>query len=197
MQHLIDKVLEYKGAFAFNLHDMPGYSGHEGPAEVVLTTDAPVWTAPRRYSPLERKIQDEKCQEQLDAGIISEVSTRSKYASAATMPAKKDAKTGQWTDKRFCIDFRAVNEHTVAYKYPMPLPEELFQRMAGAKVFSKLDLRAGFHQIPLSDMGKPVTAFWWGSKLYQYERMPFGMRKATAIFQRIVDYGLQSAGWYR
>ena len=182
-----------KDAFAFSLKDMPGYHGDLGPADITVTTQSPIWTPPRRFSPLECEIRDKKCQELLDAGIITKASTQNRYASVPTMPGKKDSE-GNITDRRFCINYKRINDHTEPDKYVMPLPEEIFQRMHDARVFSVADLRAGFHQIPLTERSKPLTAFWQGSELNQYERMPFGLRNATAIFQRRVDYELEKAG---
>lgn len=134
----------------FNLLDMPGCSGHEGPAEVVQTTNAPVWTAPRRYNPIKHKIQYDKCKEQLDAGILRGV-RRSQYACAATVPATKNANTSWWTHKRVCIDSGQSMKRC-------------FQCMAGAKAFTNLDVRTGFHHIL---MFYRCQAVWWGMELYQ------------------------------
>jgi hypothetical protein len=105
------------------------------------------------------------------------------------MPGKKDSE-GNWTERRFCVDFRKINSRTEQDRYQPQLAEELFADVGGAKFFSKLDLRAGFHQIPFTPEIQQVTAFWWGSKLFCYKRMPFGLKNATAAFQRIVDYEL-------
>eukprot|EP00775_Hariotina_reticulata_P015043 gene15043-biopygen878 len=105
----------------------------------------------------------------------------------------KRAPDGSWTDKRFCIDFRHVNSNTVVDKYGMPLPEDLFRRMQGAKVMSKLDMRSGFFAVALDEESKLQTAFWWRGKLYAFNRLPFGHVNATAIFQRRMELELQQA----
>ena len=76
----------------------------------------------------------------------------------------------------------------------MPLPEDLFRRMQGAKVMSKLDMRSGFFAVALDEESKLQTAFWWRGKLYAFNRLPFGHVNATAIFQRRMDLELQQAG---
>eukprot|EP00775_Hariotina_reticulata_P014908 gene14908-biopygen17250 len=76
----------------------------------------------------------------------------------------------------------------------MPLPEEIFRRIAGAKFLAKIDMRAGFWQIRLSEQAQQLTAFWWRGRMYAYTRMPFGYVNATAVFQRVMDTELAAAG---
>jgi hypothetical protein len=152
--------------FAFSNADLPGYCGPEGPFTLELTTDEPVFVKPRFHSVAEREVQDAKCQELLAAGIIVG-SNPTIYAACPTMPAKKDA-LGNWTDRRFCIDFRGLNWVTVVDRYALPLPEEIFQRVGNAKFFSKIDMRAGFHQIPISEADQYKTGFWWGNQTYHF-----------------------------
>jgi hypothetical protein len=97
---LRDLLIQKKSYFAYSLTDLKGYSGPLGDAELVLKTDASIWTKHRRYGEKELAIIDKKCQEMLDAGII-EPSMSSIYASAPTLPAKKDPLTGLMTDTRF------------------------------------------------------------------------------------------------
>ena len=137
------------GAFAYKVEDMPGYCGEEGDAEIILDTEEKVFRDHRRRSPQEQSIADEKCGEKAAAGMIARAPVNSyKYAASPVMPDKKDA-DGNLTEKRFCVDFRDLNAVTEADKYSMPLPEDLFNRVKNAKIFTKIDLRAGFHQIPV------------------------------------------------
>jgi hypothetical protein len=106
----------------------------------------------------------------------------------------KRAPDGSWTDKRFCIDLRAVNENTVVDKFGLPLPEALFRRMAGAKFLTKIDLRSGFWQLRLSESAQHLVAFWWRGRMYTYTRLPFGHVNATALFQRVMETELGNAG---
>ena len=188
---LKEMLLARKGAFAYSLKELPGYTGPA--AEFTVVPGARAYTKPRKYSPAEEAIGDEKVGELREAGFVVERDTRTDFASAPTMPCKKDA-DGNWTDIRFCLDLRRINDITVADKYPMPLPETIFRSMEGSHFFTKIDTRAGFQQIPLHPGSQAVTAFWWRNKLYQATRMMFGFRNATAIFQRIMDSELQRAG---
>jgi len=192
-KHMLESNLP---AFAFTLVDMPGYKGDLGSCEIRFagqSAEQDIWSKRRPYSPLETKICNEKCQELLEAGIISPVLNRHpKYASCPTLPLKKDS-NGQWTERRFAIDYRKINAATVVQNFAMPLPEDIFRRMQGSKYFTTLDLRAGFMQIPMADADKEKTAFWWGDKLYQFERMPFGLKNSVSIFQTVVNNELRRA----
>ena len=191
---LRELLIGHKGAFAYSLSELPGYTGELGAVHIVMKDDKPVWSPPRRYSPLEMDIGNEKVAEMLEAGIISEIPTlNAKHASAVTMPAKK-APDGSWSDKRFCVDLRRHNASVVVDKYAMPLPEELFRRVQGARWISKLDCRSGFFNLTLDEQSKPLTAFWWTNKLYAFNRLPFGHVNATAYFQKVMDTEIRMAG---
>jgi len=191
MQQFKDMLLQHKGAFAYSMKELPGYNGP--PAEFTMVPNARAFHKRRQYSPLEKEIQEEKCAELLEAGFIIERDTRSDFAACPTMPAKKD-ELGHWTDRRFCQDYRDVNTQMVADNHPLPLPEELFRSLKGAKYLSKIDMRSGFLQIPIHPDSQHVTAFWWGSRLFQYTRVPFGIKTSVAIFQRVMETVIQRAG---
>jgi hypothetical protein len=76
----------------------------------------------------------------------------------------------------------------------MPLPEQLFRRMRGAKFLSKLDMRSGFFQVMLDLPSQLHAVFHWRGKCYAYKRLPFGHVNATAIFQRRMEQEIQAAG---
>lgn len=157
---LKEVLLQERGAFAYSLSDLPGYSGELGPVHIRLKHDKPIWMPERKHSPIEKQIGSEKEQEMYEAGIIFKLSTLgAKYASAVTMPAKK-APEGTWSDKRFCADQRRINEAQVVDKQAMPLPEELFHRVQGATWISKLDCRSGFFNLVIAEESHPITAFW-------------------------------------
>ena len=88
---------------------------------------------------------------------------------------------------RIAIDFRKMNEISKKDAYPMPSASELFDKLYGAKVFSKLDLRQGYYQIPLRTEDKEKTAFRFGGQLYQFTRMPFGLSSAPQTFVRMMN----------
>ncbi|KAJ9504529.1 hypothetical protein QJQ45_005458, partial [Haematococcus lacustris] len=181
------------GAFAHSLRDLTGYKGPRGAFRISLSTTDPVVSKPRRYSELELQTTDAKVAEMLEAGIIRPVTEPCDYASAPVLPMKKDA-AGQWTDKRFCVDYRRLNEVTLPDRYGLPLPEEMFARLGTARWFSKLDMRSGFLQLPVHSDDQLKTAFWARNQLYCFTRMPFGLRNASAEYQRVMDAAITSAG---
>ena len=184
-------LVQRKGSFAYSLGDLPGYTGPS--AEFIMKPGARAFCKARQYSPLEEQIRDEKLTEQHDVGFILERDTRSDFAACPTMPGKKDA-DGNWTDRRLCQDYRWVNQQMVADHKPLPLPDSIFRSLKGSKVLSKIDMRSGFMQIPIHPDSQHVTAFWWGSKLFQYTRLPFGIKTSVAIFQRVMETELEKAG---
>ncbi|GLC44517.1 hypothetical protein PLESTB_000064800 [Pleodorina starrii] len=182
----------YDKVFARSLKDLGCYTGEMGPARIELVHDRPIWQPQRQHSPLELQIQEEKCAELRDAGIIVP-SSSTKYAMNVTMPAKKDA-NGQWTDRRYCCDARPLNAATVPNRYAPPTPEQLFQRIGGSPWISKMDCRAAFNQIPLAREDQEKTSFWWREKLWMYTRNLYGLRNATGQFQMIIDHELRRHG---
>jgi len=130
----------------------------KGPGiRIDLAIDAPIFRRPYRYSDMERALIQSRCQDILGAGLVEK--SYGEYASAIVMPAKKDMH-GNWTDRRMCGDYRPINRQTKSDRYAMPIPEEIFDAIGHAKVFSSLDLRAGYHQLPVRLEDRQKTAFW-------------------------------------
>jgi hypothetical protein len=186
-------VRERKHAFAYSHAEMPGYV-HKVGWKMKHSNPIKEPCHSRRKSPAEEKILDEKCTELEGAGLISEVPTTNDYATHAVLAAKKDGVTGEWTEKRLCQDYRRLNRDMVSDSYTPPLPEDIFAAAAGCKVWSVIDMRAGFHQLVLDDESARTTAFWWGRRLMQYNRLSFGTKNATALYQRVMDEVLREGG---
>ncbi len=176
-------LTENDGVFARSLQDLGCYTGELGPARIPLVHDRSIFEAPRRHSPRELEIQQAKCTELKEAGIIRP-SNSSKYALNSTMPGKKDAE-GNWTDSRYCCDARPLNAATVPDSYRPQCPETLFDCIGPSRWMSKCDCRAAFNQIPLAPEDQEKTSFWWNNSLWCYTRNLYGLRNATACFQRV------------
>ena len=100
----------------------------------------------------------EQCEKLHKMGFIKK-SNQSHYASATVVVRKKN-ENGEYTDFRKCGDYRPLNLETDLDRYQLPLIESIFNDMKGAKIFSKLDLRSGYHQMALREADRSKTAFW-------------------------------------
>jgi hypothetical protein len=94
---------------------------------------------------------------------------------------KKDGT--QWV----CVDYRSLNEVTIKNKYPLPRIKDLFDQMKGASVFSKIDLRSGYHQLKIWESDVPKTAFHTCYGLYAYIVMSFGLTNAPTYFMYLMN----------
>ncbi|GFR41142.1 hypothetical protein Agub_g1791 [Astrephomene gubernaculifera] len=191
-EQLVQLLREHDDLFARSLTDLGEYRGDVGPFRIDLIHDRPIWQRPWNHSAAEYEVMDQKCGELAGANII-ETSRSSKYAMNSVMPVKKDA-NGQFTETRFCQDARRTNAATMPDPYSPPLPEELFQRIGSARWLTKADCRAAFLQIPILPEHRERTSFWWRRDLMQYRRMVYGLRNATAHFQRVMDFHIRQHG---
>jgi hypothetical protein len=96
---------------------------------------------------------------------------------------------------RFCVDFRMLNKVTIKDSYPMLRSDYIFSSLAGKRFFSALDAVKGYHQVEIAEPDRHKTAFITHRGLFQFKRMPFGLRNAPAQFQRMMDTILGSLRW--
>jgi hypothetical protein len=161
-----------------------------GPSvRIELTSDMPIFRRPYRYNDMERDLIQSRTLDLLEAGLVE--LSHGEYASATIMPAKKDVH-GNYIDRRMCADYRPMNRQTKSDKLAMPTPEEIFDVVGHARVFSTLDLRVGYHQLPIQKEDKAKTIFWgvnFHGKdcLYQWKFLPFGLKNTPVEFQRVMD----------
>jgi hypothetical protein len=114
-----------------------------------------------------------------DAGYIHPSS--SPWGAPILFVQKKDG------SQRMCVDYRSLNDVTIKNKYPLPRIEDLFDQMRGARVFSKIDLRSGYHQMKIRSYDIPKTAFSTRYGLYEFTVMSFGLTNAPAYFMNLMN----------
>jgi hypothetical protein len=174
----IPVVCEYLNVF---LDDLPRMSPDRD-IEFVIELQpgtAPISKRPYRMPPNELAELKTQLQDLLDKGFIR--LSASPWGCPALFVKKKD------NSLRLCVDYRPLNVVTIKNKYPLPRIDILFDQLAGAKVFFKIDLHSGYHQIKIKPSDIPKTAFSTRYGLCEYQVMSFGLTNAPAYFMYLMN----------
>ncbi|GJR15667.1 putative reverse transcriptase domain-containing protein [Tanacetum coccineum] len=172
------KAQEY---MAKGCQDLPGLPPAQ-PVEFqidLIPGAAPLARAPYRLAPSEMKELSEQLQELSDKGFISPSS--SLWGALVLFVKKKDGSF------RMCIDYRELNKLTVKNRYPLPRIDDLFDQLQGSSIYSKIDLRSGYHQLRVREQDIPKTAFRTRYGHYEFQVMPFGLTNAPAVFMDLMN----------
>ena len=145
----------------------------------LLPGTAPISKPPHILARPELGELKDQLQEYLDKGYIRP--STSPWGAPVLLVKKKDG------GKRLCIDYRGLNSVTIKNKYPLPRIDDLFDQLNGAKVFSKLDLRSGYHQVKVRKDDIPKTALRTRYGHYEFQVMPFGVTNAPAVFMDLMN----------
>jgi hypothetical protein len=174
----IPVVCDYPDVFPDELPGMPPDRDIEFAIELQPRT-APISKRPYRMPPAELAELKKQLQELLDKGFIRP--STSPWGCPALFVKKKDESL------RMCVDYRPLNAVTIKNKYPLPRIDVLFDQLVGAKVFSKIDLRSGYHQNKIRVSDIPKTAFSTRYGLYEFLVMSFGLTNAPAYFMYLMN----------
>ncbi|GJZ03992.1 putative reverse transcriptase domain-containing protein [Tanacetum coccineum] len=140
---------------------------------------APVAWAPYRLAPSEMKELSEQLKELFNKGFIRPSS--SPWGSPVLFVKKKNGSF------RMCIDYRELIKLTVKNRYPLPRIDDLFDQLQGSSVYSKIDLRSGYHQLRIREGDIPKTAFRTRYGHYEFQVMLFGLTNAPAVFMDLMN----------
>nr|ABA98150.1 retrotransposon protein, putative, Ty3-gypsy subclass [Oryza sativa Japonica Group] len=171
-------VCEYPDVFPEELTSMPPDREIEFAIELAPGT-APIAKRPYRMAANELAEVKRQIEELESKGYVRPSS--SPWGAPVLLVKKKDG------SERMVIDYRALNEVTIKNKYPLPRIDDLFDQLKGARVFSKIDLRSGYHQLKIRSEDIPKTAFSTRYGLYEFTVMSFGLTNAPAFFMNLMN----------
>ncbi|KAJ0733400.1 putative nucleotidyltransferase, Ribonuclease H [Helianthus annuus] len=145
----------------------------------LLPGTAPIAKAPYRLAPAEMQELKKQLDELLEKGFIQPSSLP--WGAPILFVKKKDG------SMRMCIDYRELNKVTIKNRYPLPRIDDLFDQLQGARFFSTIDLRSGYHQLKVQEEDIPKTAFRTRYGHYEFTVMPFGLTNAPAAFMDMMN----------
>ncbi|GFV72114.1 retrovirus-related Pol polyprotein from transposon 17.6 [Trichonephila clavipes] len=145
---------------------------------IILKDDIPVYQPARRLSFSENRDVNKQIDEWLEQGNVRPSS--SEYASPIVLVKKKDGTT------RLCVDYRRLNRKLVKDRFPLPLIEDVLDRLQGAKVYTTLDLKNGFFHVDVNEDCKHLTSFVVPDGQFEFNKVPFGLSTSPSVFQTYV-----------
>ncbi|GJT51134.1 putative reverse transcriptase domain-containing protein [Tanacetum coccineum] len=174
----MDWLAKYHAVFPEDLSGIPPTSQVEFQIDLIPGA-TPVARAPYRLAPSEMKELSDQLKELFDKGFIRPSS--SPWGAPVLFVKKKDGSF--W----MCIDYRELNKLMVKNRYPLPRIDDLFDQLQGSSVYSKIDLRSGYHQLRVRKGDILKTAFRTRYGHYEFQVMPFGLTNTPAVFMDLIN----------
>ncbi|GJW87891.1 putative reverse transcriptase domain-containing protein [Tanacetum coccineum] len=174
----IPVVKEFPDVFPKDLPGLPPVRQVEFQIDLIPGA-APVARTPYRLAPSKMQELSNQLQELTDRGFIRP--STSPWGAPVLFVKKKDGSF------RMCIDYRELNKLTIKNRYPLPRIDDLFDQLQGSSVYSKIDLRSGYHQLRVREEDIPKTAFRTRYGHYEFQVMPFGLTNAPAVFMDLMN----------
>ncbi|GKE55028.1 putative reverse transcriptase domain-containing protein, partial [Tanacetum coccineum] len=174
----VPTVRDFPEVFLEDLPRLPPTRQVEFQIDLVSGT-APVSRASYKLAPLKLQELSTQLQEVSDKGFIRPSS--SPWGALVLFVKKKDRSF------RMCIDYRELNKLTVKNRYPLLRIDDLFDHLQGSSVYSKIDLRSGYHQLRVRDEDIPKMTFRTRYGHYEFQVMPFGLTSAPKVFMNLMN----------
>nr|KYP55864.1 Transposon Ty3-G Gag-Pol polyprotein [Cajanus cajan] len=172
----IEVVKDFAEVFPNEVPGLPPTREMELSIDLVPSAGS-VLVAPYRMAPAELVELKSQLEELLEKQLVRP--SVSPWGALVLLVKKKDG------DSRLCVDYQQLNKLTIKNKYPLPQIDDLMDQLKGASVFSKIDLRSGYHQIRVKEGDIPKTAFKTRYGYYEYVVMPFGVTNTPTM---LMDY---------
>ena len=171
-------VKEFLDVFPYDISGLPLDKEEEFTIDLILGIE-PISIPSYRMAPAELRELKAQLEELLSKGFIRP--SISPWGAPVLFVKKK------YGSLRLCIDYRQLNRVTIRNQYPLPRIDKLFDQLQGSRVYSKIDLRSGYHQLRVQESDVPKTAFRTRYGHYEFLVMPFGLTNATSAFMDLMN----------
>ena len=171
-------IKEFPDVFPDDISGLPPDREVEFTVDLIPKTE-PISIPPYRMAPAKLRELKAQLEDLLSKGFIRP--RISPWGAPVLFVKKKDGSL------RLCIDYRQLNRVTIRNQYPLPRIDELFDQLQGSRVYSKIDLRSGYHQLRVQESDVPKTAFRTRYEHYEFLVMPFGFTNAPATFMDLMN----------